>query len=358
MPSIRKRHHLDGTPVYEVQVRVRGLPSRTVTFHSLGSARKWAAKTQTEMQESKHLPPAIGDQKTLRDAIDKYIKETLPDLAIRTRPTRYVHLKWWAEKLGDYQLSMVTAALISETRAELKEVWTNTTCNHYMASLSAVLSLAMKSWQWIQRNPCLDIPRFNEPKGRTRYLSMDEITRLLAACKASTNPFLYPAFVIALSTGLRRAELFGLTWNVVDLQRNVVYLMDTKNGDDRGVPLSPMAVEAFHIIQDLPVENSIKGRIWPDHPCNSDGYFDMRIHWYEALNVAGISDFRWHDIRHTCASYLAIHGANQRTVSEILGHHSLHQTARYQHLAVEHLRGVLGSVNQVVESSLSRVGDD
>lgn len=115
--------------------------------------------------------------------------------------------------------------------------------NHYRSTLSHVFTVAIREWGWADDSPVSKVARLREPRGRVRYRDSNERERLLAACKADSNPYLYPVVVIAISTGMRQQEILSLTWTRVDLERGRVILEETKNGERRSVPITGHALE-------------------------------------------------------------------------------------------------------------------
>jgi integrase len=181
-----------------------------------------------------------------------------------------------------------------------------------------------------------------EPRGRVRFLSDDERQRLLKACQASTSQHLYHVVVLALSTGARKMELLSLTWRNVDLKRGTIALQDTKNGERRTLPLTGLALTMMH--QQVQQGDSLL--VFP----SPDGTkpLDIRTAWKTAIRRAGIEDFRFHDLRHSAASYLAMSGASLVEIAEILGHKTLQMTKRYAHLSESHTRNVVARMNAAV----------
>ena len=174
------------------------------------------------------------------------------------------------------------------------------------------------------------------PRGRVRFLDDDERRRLLDACLVSESPHLYPTVVLALSTGMRRGEILGLRWRDVDLKAGFAILHDTKNGERRRVPITGHALIVFR--------NHSKVR-----SLDSDHVFvDVRRAWLTAVKRAGIEDFRFHDLRHSAASYLAMNGASPGEIAEVLGHKTLQMVKRYAHLSESHTRSVVESMNREV----------
>lgn len=195
---------------------------------------------------------------------------------------------------------------------------------------------------WCLDNPCRLIRRLPESRGRLRYLSDAELSTLLQTCRNDPHPYLYPAVLLALATGMRRGELFRLRW--ADVTNGVIYVEQTKNKQRRGLPLTSAAQEALMLLKERSMIHNISGRIFPDGGPRC-GYYRLERPWRRAMKKAGIRDFKWHDLRHTCASYLAMAGVDLRTIGEILGHRTIQMTMRYSHLSREHLREAAESIS-------------
>ena len=180
-----------------------------------------------------------------------------------------------------------------------------------------------------------------EPRGRVRYLSDDERTRLLAECRSSKEKLLYPIVILALSTGMRRGEILGLTWDAVDLERGRIVLEYTKNQDRRGVPLvGPALEELKRLHQDRRKDSAL---VFPGK--DSTRSVDTRA-FENAVKRSGIVNFRFHDLRHTAASYLAMSGATIAEIAEVLGHRTFQMVKRYAHLSEGHTASVVERMNK------------
>jgi integrase len=182
-----------------------------------------------------------------------------------------------------------------------------------------------------------------EPRGRVRFLSDDERKRLLIACKASTCKFLYPVAVVALSTGMRQMEIMNLTWADIDLKRGYMILHETKNGERRSLPLVGHAKE---LILELSKVRQLNTNLVFFSETKPSAPVFIRTPWGKALKEANIEDFKFHDLRHTAASYLAMNGASSTEIADILGHKTLQMVKRYAHLSEQHTSTVLSSMNE------------
>jgi integrase len=209
--------------------------------------------------------------------------------------------------------------------------------NQYLATLSHALTVAAREWGWLEASPMAAVQRLREPRGRVRILSDEERPRLLAACQGSHNRCLYPVVLLAVSTGGRKMEILALRWPDVDLQRGVLTFHQTKNREPRRVPLTGPALTLMqHRARRRRLDTDL---VFP----RRDGHtpVDIRASWQRALGDAGIADFRFHDLRHSAASYLAMEGASLVELAEVLGHKTLAMVQRYAHLTEAHTRRVV-----------------
>jgi integrase len=357
MASIQKRTSAEGKTTFRVQIRLKGFPSQTATFDRLTDARQWIQQTETAIKEGRYFKKSEARKRTLGEAIDRYFKDVLSHKKNPVNQTLY--LNWWKDALGDYMLSDITAARIVEKRGELmgsvnqygRKVGA-TTANRYTQGLSHLFSVAMKEWEWVDSNPVLNIRKHKESRGRVRFLSDDERAALLAACKDSTNPYLYPVVVLALSTGARKMEILPLQWKDIDLERRSIVLHETKNGERRVLPLQG---HAYQLIQSLHAQRQLNcafvfpsDKVTRDDKTGAYSYqpIDIRRAWEYAIKGAGIEDFRFHDLRHSAASYLAMNGASLAEIAEVLGHKTLQMVKRYAHLSEAHTSSVVASMNE------------
>lgn len=331
MAYIEKRTTKKGTS-YRVQIRMKGHPPENASFDRLTDAKRWAAETETAIRQGRHF--GIARRRTFTELADRYQDAVTERL--KSAEARAGHLAFWREEFDAHSLDDVTPALIADAYAKLHQAGARSvaTANRYLATLSACFTFAVKECGWIERNPCARVRKGKESAGRVRYLTDDERTRLIAACKESSNPLLYPAFVVALSTGARQAEVMNLRWNQVDFPRYTILLRDgeTKNGAGRVLPLTG---EAFDLLRDRAKVRDLKDdRVFPV-PAEGRGFGSLRTAWLKALDRAKVTDFRWHDLRHTAASYLTMAGIGSMEVAKVLGHKTLQMTARYSHLSPE-----------------------
>jgi integrase len=333
MATIQKRPGRNGAVRYRVQVRLQG-QAISSTFATKATARQWATQVESGIQRTHHT--AVVVQVTLGELLQRYRHEVLPHKRQGTQANQAHHLDWWTEALGLWPMADVTPARLGACRDALAQTRAPGTVNQYMRTLSHAFSVAVNEWIWLETNPMRRVRLLPEPRGRVRFLADAERPRLLAACQSSANRHLYPLVILALATGARKMELLSLTWPQVDIGRALITLYETKNGEPRSIPLTGPAVDVIRA-------HAKVVRLTPLVFPRQDGLrpVDVRYAWYQALRQAEIEDFRFHDLRHSAASYLAMNGASAVEIAEILGHKNLAMVKRYSHLSADHTRGVL-----------------
>jgi integrase len=197
-----------------------------------------------------------------------------------------------------------------------------------------MFTMAVKEWRLVASNPVRDISKKKEARGRVRFLSDAERDALLSACAASEWAALHTLVLLAISTGARRGELIHLQWDDVDLKGARAIVRETKNGETRSLPLVGKALEALRALK---LQGSAKSPWVFAQPSGFPGpYENFDGVWYDALKAAQIEDLRFHDLRHTTASYLAAQGASLLEIADTLGHKTLSMVKRYSHLAQSH----------------------
>jgi len=344
MATIRERKAGNGEVRYQAQVRLKGFPPQNATFNRKTDAKRWIQQTEAAIREGRHFKTTEAKKRTLAELIDRYIRDILPTKP-KSMNAQGRQLKWWRDELGYRSLAEITPPLLSETRDKLHQGRQPATVVRYMAALSHAFTVACNEWEWLNDNPMRKVRRPKEPRGRVRFLDENERKRLLAACKASECKQLYPVVVLALSTGMRQMEVMGLSWADVDLKRGYLILHETKNGERRSVPLVSHArelIEAMSKVRRLDTNLLFYSDVKPTVPVF------IRSHWGKALKAAEIEDFKFHDLRHTAASYLAMNGASLAEIADILGHKTLQMVKRYAHLSEQHTSKVLEAMNREI----------
>jgi integrase len=282
-------------------------------------------------------PQPKAPPKALGEVIDEYLALKRAK-AKRTVDEDAVKLGRFAAFVGrGTPVTEVTAQRIaqydrdrSSTLSKRGAALSPATINRDLAAVRHLLRLA-EEWGYVDRAPRVRLAK--ESEGRLRFLSEDEAARLLAACAASKNRHLRAIVTVALNTGMRRGEVMGLTWERVDFARGVLLLDHTKSGRRREVPMNSAVYDALSSIDggpkdEGPVFRKRGGATWGS----------IRTGFERACRDAKVHDFRFHDLRHTFASWLVMAGRNLKEVQELLGHRSFAMTLRYAHLSPDRLR--------------------
>jgi integrase len=351
MAYIEERTDSKGKTRYRVQVRLKGFPTQSDTFDRKTDAKKWAQQTEAAIHEGRHFKTVESKRHTVGEMIDRYISRVLPLKDSYQQSIQKTQLEWWKKKIGSYTLADATSSLITEFRYELLDGETHmsskrapATVNRYLAALSHCFTICVNEWEWLDDSPMRKVGKCKEPRGRIRFLSNDERERLLDACKESPNHLLYPIVVIALSTGARQGEILSLKWEQVDLRRKTIILYKTKNNEVRTLSLVEHALNEVRKLNK--VRNIDTDLLFPGRKRNQP--IDIRAAWGKALEKAEVSDFRFHDLRHSAASYLAMSGATLTEIADILGHKTLQMVKRYSHLTEQHTSKVVSKMNKQI----------
>ena len=344
MAYLRKRKGKKGTR-WQAVIRMGGRRSQVSTFRTKGEAEDWARGIETAISKGSYLPTFEAKRRTVRDLLERYIETEIPKKKDQVNPKR--HADFWIDRLGDLKLFELSRAAIVEVRDDLSKDRAPSTVNRYLALLSHACTMGEREWEWMESNPLRKVSRMAESTGRVRYLSDDEREKLLEACRDSEHPHLYAIVLIALTTGARKSEILGLRWKDVDLGSKRAVLHDTKNKERRTLTLVPQVIAELRELQK--VRRIDDDLIFHDPDATAvlrgghkpPGYFYFEKDWRKARDSAQIEDFRFHDLRHSCASYLAMNGATTAEIAAVLGHKTLVMVKRYSHLSDEHVRDVV-----------------
>jgi integrase len=285
--------------------------------------------------------------------------------------SRYQRIGTWVRLMGDKPLATITpedidvamATLAAEPArvyagldADERPIYrkkaggrSGATLNRYLVALGALFTWARRN-RLVPRgfeSPTKHIEKHTESRGRVRYLSKDEREALLTACQASAWPRLYMLVLMALTTGARRGELLGLRWKDIDLERGEAIIgedadTETKNGDARCLILLPQVAAELERFAPKDAAKSdalvFRSRLRPSQPYATAEAFR------DAMKDAGIKNFRFHDCRHTAASYMAQQGASLLEIADTLGHRQLRMVQRYAHLNTDSRRRLMTRV--------------
>ena len=236
-------------------------------------------------------------------------------------------LKWLDQFLGGKPLDTISRALVDKiTDAKLAQGLSNATVNRTLELLRAILRKSVNDWEWLERAP--QIRMLKEPTRRIRFLTHEEAQRLLAALPER----LADMAAFSLSTGLRASNVTGLQWSQVDLVRRLAWVHADQAKARKAIPV-PLNAEAVLLVRKRLGKHAT-------HVFRYRGVPITQVStkaWYAALDRAGIKEFRWHDLRHTWASWHVQQGTPLFALQELGGWESAEMVRRYAHLAADHL---------------------
>lgn len=241
--------------------------------------------------------------------------------------TDITHLRWMDRFLKDKYLDAIDRALIDKlTDAKRDEGVSNATVNRVLEVLRAILRKAVNEWEWIDRAPHIRMLR--EPNRRIRYLTHNEAQRLIAVLPEH----LADMAAFTLATGLRRANVTGLEWSQVDLTRRLAWIHPDQAKARKAIAV-PLNAEAIILIRKRIGKHE-------KYVFSYNGHRITQVStktWYKGLSAVGIEDFRWHDLRHTWASWHVQNGTPLFALQELGGWESPEMVRRYAHFSAEHL---------------------
>ena len=332
MAYIQKVRRKKGN-VYRVYIKKAGVKRVSKTFDTKRLAVQFV--NSIESDRNKLLAYTQSKSQTVFSIIiDEYLNKEYKGSRLNDER---VKLNFWIEALGDKPIIDITSTDINEALSTLPAHLKNATINRYVAAISVVFSYACREYG-LHINPVRKIPSLPENNERTRFLSEAERTSLFKACRASHWDKLYLIVLLAITTGARKGELTKLRWNDIDFDRRTAYVATTKNGQPKVLPLTDSVIRELQIFNKNDSSLIFASRI----KCEVAYCFTKP--WKKALEDAEIKDFRFHDLRHSCASYLAQSGASLLEIADVLGHKQISVTKRYAHLCIEHKSSLINRV--------------
>lgn len=312
---------------------------QSTRLRRLEDAEEYLVRLKAQAYEA--YRSGVKQDRSWPEAVVRYIRENVDKRSLRDDQD---HLRKLDPYLGGKRLSEISMDALWPFIHQRREVdgVQNATINRALEIVRRILHLARDEWLWLSSFP--RIRMLPEPKRRIRFLTREEAERLQEALPAH----LVPVIRYALATGCRMSEMLRLAWRRVDFNRRVAWLDPgtTKNGEGRGIPLNRDAVLALRSVQD-------------EHPKWCFTYQGKRMEaigsaWKRSLAKAEITHFRFHDLRHTWASWHVMHGTSLQELMELGGWKSYEMVLRYAHLAPEHLADAASRIEKPWET----VADD
>ncbi|MDA9057943.1 site-specific integrase [Candidatus Thioglobus sp.] len=322
---------------YRVFIRKQGLKTLSKTFPTKKLAKEFALSMESDIAAMMSIRGRSSNT-LFKHLVDEYLLKEYTG----SRPKAQAKiLEFWTDIIGERVIMDITKNDIYVALELLPSNFSNATINRYKAAISVVFSYACRTFD-LPTNPVRKIPSLPENNERIRFLSEAERTRLFGSCRASQWDKLYLLVLLAITTGARKGELTKLGWGDIDFDRRTAYVATTKNGQPKVLPLTDSVIKELQLFDTK--DNSL---IFASKVKEEVAYCFTKP-WKKALKDADIKDFRFHDLRHSCASYLAQSGASLLEIADVLGHKQISVTKRYAHLCIEHksslINRVMGSI--------------
>ncbi len=346
MTTIVKRKGKKGKIRFQAQVRVAGFPPQHKTFQKKGDAACWAKRKELDIREGRFTAEKLASLHSFEEMIDKFIASFAAAEGLNPEYVSAVKnkLNWWKMKLGKQMIANVTPAILANVRDELltgAKKRRPATVNRYLSAISRVFSVAEKEWKWLATNPMKSVNYLPENNSRDRCLSDKEIPRLLAICEKVTKKPLLLIVVLALATAARKTEILSMRIVDVHIKDKFMIARNTKNKETRTLFFDGYAAEL--LASYLKKRKSQSEYLFPSG--TGKNYLRIDKEFKTVLRASRIVNFRFHDLRHTAASYMAMGGASLRDLAQVLGHKKLEMVKRYSHLTDIHCQKVVSEMN-------------
>ena len=318
MASVRKRNGK-----WQAQIRRKGQAPITKSFYSKADATAWARKKEYQADRQELQPNTkILHHTKLKDLLIRYRDEVSPSKRGGSIETVIINALL-RHSITRKTLSTLTLSDFVQYRNERLRTIKPQTLKRQLTIISSVFKTANEEWEIPVPNPVKDIKLKFTDQRRDRRLQTKELEKLLKATTSCHNILIKPIILIAIETGMRRGEILTMLWSNVDLDKSTLFIPTSKNGYSRIIPLTPSAKEVLELL---------------DHsdslvfPITANAF---RKAWERVKVRAGISDLRFHDLRHEAISRFFEMGLNIAEVASISGHKDFKMLFRYTHPKAE-----------------------
>ena len=330
MASYQKRKYDDGSTAVLAWVRIKPFKPASKSFPTQVAAKAWAEALESELRKQRTTGDARKDLTTL--TIAGLAAAFLADPETK-QLNYYANLEqllgWWVNHCGGEKVLTFGTVKLREARELLGNGRQAATVNRYLSALRSCWNWG-RAAQYVPAEKVWPTRLFRtEPRERVRFLNDNELAAVLGAAEKHAH-WMYTAVVLSLATGLRQGELLRLEWKDIDLAKKTVTVLISKNTKRRLVHLPTPAVDALKTLR----RDGVVGRkpVFVNAEGQQADKDYITAHWRLVRTAAGLLDFRWHDLRHSCASFLAQNGASLVEIGSVLGHSSPSITAKYAHL--------------------------
>lgn len=326
--------------VWWLKITVNGQTiQRSTGTADKANAQEYHDKLKSDFWQQSRL--GVKPRHAWQEAVERYLLETQHKAS---QVSDIFHLKWLHTYLKDVELNDINRAMLDKiTQARKADKVKNSTANRTLEVIRAILRKSVNEWEWLDKAP--SVRMLPEGVSRIRWITQEEAKMLISCCP----PHLAAMVAFSLEAGLRKSNVAGLLWSQVDLVGRKVWIHadQAKSRKAIAVPLTDIAVmlisdqigkHATHVF-------SYRGKIVAN-PNNSA--------FEKALERVGITNFRWHDLRHTWASWHVQAGTPLHVLQELGGWQSVEMVKVYAHLAVQHLAAY---VDKAASSRVVNLGE-
>ena len=304
----------------------------------LGEARAELEKKHTRTTQAVILGYAPPSEDSFREVVGRYLEYQKPRLTVREYERQRLIVNKHLDPFFSGKIKEIRRANVQRYITKRSGMVSAATVRKEVNVLKHMLNLAVFDWEIITFNPAQGVKSPKVAPGRVRYLQPTELRLLMSACLE----WLRPIVALAVTTGMRRSEILRLRWLDMDIAHQRLLLPQTKNNEGKVVYLNQSALAA---LRSLPFGAQTKSvdLLFPDLTPEK-----VSVAFHRTCNKVGIADFRFHDLRHTAASWLRMSGADIHTVGQILGHKDIRMAARYQHLSPEFLAKAVRRLDRIL----------
>jgi integrase len=328
------------SPYWWVRFSVGGVKVRRSTQTT---ERRAAEEFESKLRADLWRQVKLGERPryTWAEAVDRWYQGA----SGRDKERDQERLRWFAQYLASTPLDSITPAIVEKLRTVRAAESSPSTANRYMALLRMVLRKAQREWDWIERAPT--VPMFRLEKREPRFLTRTQFTAL----KRELPDHLKAIAEFSVETGLRMRNTTGLTWAQVDQRRKLLMVpaVRAKAGETIAIPLSTGALKVLRGQRGLHETHVFPFRGKPVDDCNGATF-------KAAAAAAGVPWLRWHDLRHTWASWHIQAGTPPHVLQELGAWKSYEMVRRYSHLTVEHTRQYVEHRRGAIQARASKKG--
>jgi len=298
------------------------------TFTSIKLAKAYEIKAKNEHLQNRYVPELKRDRSTFVEFVDEWWRLHAQVNMINPERAEWYVIEKLKSHFGNLKLIGVTQKHIEEWKAELAAKVSSSTVNRQLTTLKSIFNKAVE-WGKIPISPAKKVKKMRENEGRTRYLTSDEISKLLSMSSGDVKIFLQ----FAIYTGMRLGNLQRLEWDDIDFSTGVIHVLKPKSGKKYDVPLNDTLIDL--------IKTMTKGQRPTGIVLNTR---DIGRKMRRLFKEADIKNSNIHVLRHTFASHLVMKGNGLYAVSQLLGHADMKMTQRYSHLGPNHQKLAVNSL--------------